>query len=688
MKVSYQWLCELLPGLAEIPAADAARRLTFAGLEVEEIAQATEGDAVFTLNVTPNRGDCLSHWGVARELAALTGLTFVAPSLHGEKDGQRSGERGAEIAIDLHDAKNCPRYAGSEIRGVKVAASPAWLADRLTALGQRPINNIVDATNYLMLLAGHPAHAFDADKLRGGQIVIAGLTQPTRFKALDQAEYTLEKGDLVIRDAHGPVALAGVIGGEGSAVDAGTRNVFLETASFDPVGVRRTARRVGVITESSYRFERGVNPTTIVLVNRMLRDLIVKLAGGQGTAVVDVYPQPIPAVTLNLPFAEVTRVLGITIPAATSKNLLTALGCGVREGSGDAFIVTVPQTRSDLTRPIDLIEEIARIHGLDKIPAVMPAQKLRQAQAPRTAAIEPQLKGFLVNAGFAETIHYSFGDENAFTRVLRPVAKDDWIRLKNPLSEELAVLRPSLLPQLLATYEKNAPLVQKGLRFYECRSVYRQSGQAITERRVLAGLYGGNPHGRNRFGLSKASDFFDGKGVLEGLFAAGRIIVQQAPHCDWPFHPEQAVTLSHDGTTLATHGALHPEILQDSKIPDRLYYFELDVAAVSALYGAGALRFTPISPLPPVYRDMAILAPTGLTHQEILQAIDQEKPAALIHVELFDLYAGKSLPAGKKSLAYAFIYAAGDTNLTDAEVNAMHFALVEKLQKRLGVQLR
>lgn len=724
MKISYSCLCELLPGLGKTRPAEIARKLTFAGLEVEEIVQAA-GDTILTLNVTPNRGDCLSHWGVARDLAALTGLAThfgsVSPGLknHDLSGADALAKKGhGAIAIELHDAKNCPRYAGSEIHGVKVSPSPAWLVDRLTALGQRSINNIVDASNIIMLLTGHPVHAFDADKLHGGKIIIATLTQATRFKALDQVDYALEKGDLVIRDAAGPVALAGVIGGDRTAVSATTRNIFLETAIFDHVRVRCTARRLGVVSESSYRFERGVSPATITLAGRMLRDLILSLAGGSGTAVVDVYPQPIPAVTIALSPPHVTHVLGVTIPIATIKSLLTALGCEIachpeaprpkdrdsqsangilRCAHDDTLTVTVPQTRSDLTRPIDLIEEIARLYGLDKIPEVMPARALRQAEGPRLGEIEPTLKGFFVNAGFSETIHYSFGDAREFARVLRPTVGEageaalDWIRLKNPLSEELAVLRPSLLPQLLATYEKNTPLVKKGLRLFECRNVYRKvlKGEVKgEERRVLAGLYGGNPYGRNRFGLTRVSDFCDGKGVLEALFASGRIATTQEAQHDWPFHPEQAVTFKHAGARLATLGALHPEILQGRKITDKLYYFEIDCERCAALYGAESPRFRPLSSLPPVYRDMAILAPIELTHQDILRAIAEEKPAALVHVELFDLYEGKNLPPGKKSLAYAFTYEAGSESLTDEGVNAMHFALVARLQKCLGVQLR
>lgn len=651
-------------------------------------------DCIFELNVTPNRGDALSHWGVARDVVALTGLKpdfdVMVPDGVGldMNRAQKWTAEGQEVdlKISLEAPQACPRYTGSQIFNVKVAPSPCWLARRLVSLGVRSINNIVDATNYVMLLTGHPVHAFDAADIAGHHIRIYQLDAPQKFKTLDAAERSLVAGDLVIADAKGPVALAGIMGGGNSEVKDSTKNLILEVASFEPQQISRTSRRLGLQSESSYRFARFVSPDSVFQAHLLLRDLILALAGGEASEILDSYPKVFQVTKILLKPSEIQRILGVKVPEDEVLRVLRGLDCELSVQK-EAYEVLVPSCRSDLTRPVDLIEEIVRLRGMDQIPAEMPSFVLRSTVEPAGSCLERVIKEFFVSAGFRETLHYSFGDPGLFKSVF-PQGRD-FLSLKNPLSEDLSAMRQSLLPQLLQCYKKNHLKQESGLRFFECRSIYPldERGQ-VRERKVLAGLYGGPLWGRNRFGLKRETDFFDGRGLLDSFFKQARINVDCREDSSWPFHPGQCVLYKSDGETVAQLGALHPELLQSFKIAECLYYFVMEFEFVAGRYQKSALRYVPFAMLPPVYRDLALVAPRELKNEAILQAIEAEKPPELKSVELFDLYEGEPLPAGKKSLAYSLTYEPQRESLTDEAVNAMHFSLVEKIKTRLGVDLR
>lgn len=710
MKLSYKWLCELIPGLEKINPIELANRLTMSGLEVEskhdqeELLELPENsivgvagaldDVIFEVNVTPNRGDALSHWGVARDIAALTGLqpdfTVIVPedSALDMTRAQKWTADGPEVdlKISLEVSEACLRYTGSQIFNVKAVPSPSWLAGRLQSLGVRPINNIVDATNYIMLLTGHPVHAFDAAAVVGHRIKIFQLKEPHKFTTLDGVERALLAGDLVIADGNGPVALAGIMGGGNSEVKDTTRNLILEVAFFAPDQIRKTSRRLALQSESSYRFARFVNPESVFAAHVMLRDLILALAGGEAAEIMDCYPRPFKARQIFLTTADIRRVLGVTVSEEDVLRVLRGLACTVHVKK-DAYEVIAPLARSDLTRPVDLIEEIARLRGLDCIPSVMPSLVLHSATEEAGSRLERGIKDFFASEGFTETLHYSFGDRALFKSVFPQV--DFYLALQNPISEDMAVMRQSLLPQLLQCYKKNHLKEERGLRFFECRSIYPMNAQAeVAERKILAGLYGGPVWGRNRFKLTRVADFFDGRGLLDAFFSQARIDVSCSENDAWPFHPGQCVIYKSAKTVVARLGALHPELLQSFRISQRLYYFEIEFDRVVELYQKSPLKYHPFAGLPPVYRDLALIAPRELKNEAILEAIDAEKPLQLKAVELFDLYEGEPLPPGKKSLAYSLTYEPETESLTDEVVNAMHFALVEKLKIRLGVELR
>lgn len=802
MKVSYKWLCEIIPGLDKIPAREIADKLTMSGLEVEEILDQTarfggvvvgevvkkekhpnadklsvccvragrdqfqvvcgapnvragkkypfatpgtvlpdglkiqrarirgvvsEGmlcsakelgqsqdhaglfelddrlksgqpfaealnlnDVILKINVTPNRGDALSHWGVARDVSALTGLAVQFENILPAGGSQRAAlptQKKGDLKLKHRDKQNCSRFTVSQIFGVAAKESPPWLKQRLEVLGLRAINNIVDATNYVMLLTGHPVHAYDARDIAGHVIVIDSLAQSQQFTTLDGVSRQLEEGDLVIGDERGVVGLAGIMGGKNSEIKPDTKDVILEVAHFRPDRIRATAHRLGLSTDSSYRFERFVNPETVLQAHEILRDLILTLAGGEPTAIIDSYPKKFKPVSITLPKPEIKRILGVSVPGEVVRRILAGLACRIKETKG-SYEVVPPPARSDLMRPVDLIEEIARVYGLDKIASQMPRLKLRLAEESRASRLKDEIKEFFVQSGFSETIHYSFQDEAFLKKVLRTKQQERWIRLKNPIAQDMAVMRPSLLPHLLLCYKNNHLLSETGLRLFELRSVYTRNRDEIREEAVLAGLLSGSPWGRNRFGLNRKPDFFDAKGLLTGLFERGRISVKEKRTTRWPFHPGQGLVFVHDSGELARVGALNPELLQAIKIKQRLFYFEIAYDILAALYGRDLIRFEPVSPFPRVIRDLSLLVPKSVSFADIMAVIEEAKPDAVETVALFDLYEGDELGNDAKSLAFSFVYQPRERSLTDEEVNAMHFRLVEILKKKLGVALR
>lgn len=647
-------------------------------------------DVILEVNVTPNRGDALSHWGLCCDIAALTGLKIhqdqVAPAhvnlLKLKKSAKKPG-----LKITHRDKKSCGRFTGSEVFGVTVAKSPVWLARRVESLGIRSINNVVDITNYVMLLTGHPVHAYDTAKISDHELIIESCQEKFKFKTLDKMERELVPGDLVIADSKEVVGLAGIMGGENSGILENTRDLILEVAFFDPDKIRMTAKRLGLQSESSYRFERFVNPESVFQTHEILRQLIVSICGGEATEIKDSHPRVHKPVKIKLMNSEIVRILGIDIPAKEVKKILTGLNCAVKVRK-HFYDVTVSSARSDLLRPIDLIEELSRIHGLEKIPQEMPALTLRSPEESDASCIEREIKDYLVQQGFHETVHYSFGERDFFQTVLNS-GGTDWIELKNAISQDMSVMRPSLLPDLLRCHSKNRLLSEKGIRLFELRNIYKKNpAHKITETKILACLYSGNLFGRNRFGLNRESDFFDGKGFLENLFEMARVSVKGERFEEWPFHPGRAFVYKQGGEQVAVLGALHPKILQLCKIPEKIYYVEIILEKLASLYQKQPVNYHTVNPLPSVYRDLALVIPSDMAFQQILDVLEREKPKNLIQVDLFDVYEGENLPDGKKSIAFSMSYESEGESLTDEQVNSVHFALVEKLQKILDVTLR
>lgn len=644
-------------------------------------------DVLLEVNVTPNRGDALSHWGIAKDVAALTGLKPDFEKIYPKGVGQNfetsdSKNDPLNIQVSVEDQQGCARYSASSVTGVKVGPSPAWLQTRLQAVGLRSINNVVDATNYTMMLTGHPVHAFDARQIQDNHLRVYALNRDEKFKTLDEIERELKVGDLVIADAKNPVALAGIMGGMNSSVQDDTKDLILEVAFFDPNLIRKTSRRLGLQTDSSYRFSRFVNPDSVLLAHQILQDLIVKLAGGEKGKIHDVYPEPFQSQVITLTESELVRILGIEIPREQVQKSLESLSFQVKP-IDEGFEVTVPIGRSDVTRPIDLIEEVARIYGLNKIPEEMPRLLLRVPTESPVYQCDREVKEFFLARGFTETIHLSFSDEKSFQKVL---ADNDanWVKLQNPISEDLSVMRPSLLPHLLACYKKNHLNSETGLKFFELRKVYSKGRETYQ----FMALFGGNPHGRNRFGLKRELDVFYAKGLLETLMKQANVRLQFDIFEESPFHPGQAFVYRDQNQNVMKAGAVHPQILQKLKIKEKLFAIEIDFDWLTQNYKTSFSKFKSLSSFPPVYRDLAIVADQKLSYGDIVSEIAKQKPVELKDVHLFDLFEGESIGAGKKSYTFSMVYESKDENLTDEKVNELHFGLVDKLKTKLNISLR
>ncbi len=650
-------------------------------------------DTILDVAITPNRGDCLSVLGLAREIAALTG----AP-LHAKKPQVR--ERGKAITeqarVGIEDPDLCPRYAARVVSGVRVAPSPAWMRWRLEAAGIRALNNLVDVTNYVMLERGQPLHVFDLPSLAGAEIVVRRARALTTIRTLDGQDRALAPDDLLICDRDRAVAIAGVMGGENSEVHAQTTEVLLESAYFVPETVRRTARRLGLRSEASYRFERGVDPQGSVLALNRAAALIRQLVGGQvSRGVIDVCPQPLTPAKISLRAQRVTQLLGVTVDAQEIKKCLRTLGMVVKRERRGAWRVTVPPYRADVTQEADLIEEIARLRGYETIPTLLPRAEVQEKKSDQEGIWSRRVRAYLAAQGFAEMLNLSFTSArfNALFPGLVPSVAP--VALMNPLSAEDAEMRRSLLSNLLRALQLNLRHGETGGTIFELGKVFwKREGPSVIEQKqerlCLAGvLYGSWPAtdlGRE----GRRLDFAHLKGILEGL--------SQELHYQMPvrwnrvgevafLHPGKAAMLSVNGTTLGVAGALHPTHCADLGLDETPWVFELDFPALIR-FAHPVTLYQPLPRFPVVVRDVAIVADEELPVQAIADAVNALTNPLIVSVRLFDLYRGDPIPRHKKSLAYSIAYRAADRTLTTNEVNTLHAQVVAHLVQTLGVEVR
>jgi phenylalanyl-tRNA synthetase beta chain len=663
-------------------------------------------DVILDLTSTANRADALSMVGIAREVAALTGATLKLPEV--PELPIKSG--GRELALRISEPGACPIYMGTVIKGVAIAPSPEWLQRRLQAAGTRPINNVVDVTNYVLLEWGQPLHAFDGDRLRA----IAGssdLTLGVRFArngetltTLDSQARKLTDQTLLITANDQPVALAGVMGGENSEVYADTTNLVLEAAVFDSVAIRRSARSQGLRTEASARYERGVNSAELELACRRALALLVELAGGtvDVQTVADARPGGAMATrTIELRLERLNQVLGPIeldkearpgegeigdLPPVEVERILTALGCELTpiSAAGDVWRVSVPPYRHrDLEREIDLIEEVARVYGYNNFCDTLPAKTELGFLSP-DYALTRQIHQAFKAVGLTEVIHYS---------LVKPDG-DNQIALSNPLFVEYSALRTEMLTALIDAFQYNLEQGNGALNAYEIGRVFWREEDGLYEGDRLAGIMGGDASvGRwVRSGREQPMTWFEAKGVLESAFRQLGVAVEFQPDRRNPLlHPGRTASLWVQGERLGTFGQIHPQERQRRGLPDEVYAFELDLDLLLEDMSDEARitpTFKPYSAYPASDRDLAFFAPVQFSVAEIERAVRKTAGKLLDSVELFDEYRGESVPEGKRSLAFRLVYRASDRTLTDEDIEPVHQKVREALQEKFQVSLR
>jgi phenylalanyl-tRNA synthetase beta chain len=661
------------------------------------------GEIVVDLDVLPNMARCLALLGIAREVAALTGAEVREPDLS-FPTAKESVE--GKVKVEIADPKLCGRYSAMVIRNVTVGPAPRWMRTRLHYAGMRPINNVVDVTNYVMLEYGQPLHAFDYDVLverAGGKtptIIVRPAKAGERLKTLDGQDRELGPDNLVIADTAGPIALAGVMGGLETEVTAATKSILLEAASFDFVSVRKTARQFTLFSEASTRFSRGVHPEVVRPAATRAAQLFHKYAGGEVLAgMADNYPAPVPPQTIELNRNEIDRLLGVPMPDGEVERILTALQFRV-EPTVWGWKVTTPPTRLDIQAgAADLIEELARVSGYDRLPETRLAQELPEQRGNRPLELEDRVRDLLADAGLQEIITYALTSPEAEAKLSPgPGSREprtESVTLLNPVSPERSVMRTTLLPGVLAVAAenlKNFPSVA----LFELGFVYLpRPGQPLPDepRRLAVVLCGrrGEAAWDDPLGEKPPqSDFYDLKGVLEGLAADLHLpAVAFEPARDVPhLHPGRAARLLVAGKPVGAFGELHPKVAAAFRLADRaVLAAELDLEAVLA---AAPERFPyrPLSTFPPVLRDVAVVVAEDVPAERVLAELTAAGGELLEDARLFDVYRGDSIPAGTKSLAYALTYRVADRQLTDKEVDKAHQKIEGRLRHVLQAQIR
>lgn len=640
------------------------------------------GDVILDIRVTPNRPDCLSVLGIAREVAALTGEKLRLPQIRYEERGP-GVEQLARVEILATDL--CPRYCAGVVQGVKVGPSPRWMQERLLALGMRPINNLVDITNYVMLEYGQPLHAFDFEKLKGRRIIVRQAREGEHLITLDGEERALSPDMLIIADEQGPVALAGVMGGLESEVTAQTSAILIESANFNQASIRRTAHRLNLPTEASLRFEKGLSPELALPALRRALGLVEELAGGEvARGVIDVYPGRKESRPILLTKDRVKQVLGIELRTEQICGTLSALGFTCETSSPGEFRITIPYWRSDITVADDLVEEVARIIGYDAIPLSPLSGELPEFEPNPLRSLRERMRDILVGCGMQEVITYSLVSREALEKAL--VKGPHPIRVANPLSREQECLRTSLRPGLLRAFAANERR-RKGLMLFEMGKVYfPRPGNLPEEREVVCGVVGGLKFEKSWLAGKEMLDFFSAKGILETLFDRLGLEADFEPTEDSGLLPNRTAKVMLAGQQVGILGDLHPQVRANfDLVSETISLFELWLDELVSRAGQVRL-YRPLPRFPGVERDLALLADEALPAKRIKEVIRQFPQVR--QVKLFDVYQGERIPPGKKSLTFSVLYQSPERTLTDEEVSQLQQQILEKLERELGVVLR
>ena len=658
-------LSEESSGLLELPTS------TSAGQDIRELLDLD--DKLFTLKLTPNRSDCLGILGIARDVSALTGAELKQPAI-----AETAITNNAQKTVTIKESAACPRYVGRMIHGVNTAAAtPVWMVRALERSGLRSISAVVDITNYVLLELGQPMHAFDADKLQGN-VQVRFANQQEKLALLNEQAVELDSDMLVIADDSGAIALAGIMGGASTAVSDVTQNIFLESAFFSPAVIVGKARRFNFSTDSSYRFERGVDFANTRQALERATALILEICGGNAGPVTEVLNTLPERKVVPLRLARLTSVLGINLNEEAVAKLFKKLGVTFTHSNG-VFEVTPPSYRFDMVIEEDLIEEIARLHGYDNIPATPPHADLNMLPSSESKLGRAVLQDMLAAAGYQEIVSYSFVDESWERDLLGNTAP---IKLKNPIASNMSVMRSGLWGGLLDTLVYNLNRKQDRVRLFELGASYTATEQGFEETQRISGLAYGDAAPEQWATESREVDFYDIKANIDQL-TQGQARYEAAEHP--ALHPGQSARVLLDGKAIGWLGKLHPKWQQHYDLPRGVMLFELDVAPLLAREVAA---YTEVGKFPPLRRDLAVLVDETITAQMLLDTMLGTKISLVNKVALFDVYRGKGIAEGKKSLAFLVLMQDTQKTLTDVEADEVMAKLLESIVKKHNAELR
>lgn len=682
MKVSLDWIKEFVAVTAS--AEEVAHRLTMAGLEIEGMEHA-DGDVVMEVNVTPNRPDCLSMLGIAREVAAIFDLPLSIPDATLQA-GPPSG-----IRVEIDNPELCARYAGRSVSGVSIGESPAWMRQRLEKCGIRAINSVVDVTNYVLLEFGHPLHAFDADRLHGGMIRVAAAGSNSTITTLDSIGRSTPEETLLIWDGREPVAVAGIMGGEGSAVDERTRNIFLESAYFSPSSIRKSSRLLGIKSESSYRFERGTDILFLESALNRAAMLVREIAGGEVSEMVDVFPVKFEQIRVPVQYQRVNALIGTDIEPQVVRGVLGKIGI-LTEDRGDSFLAFPPPFRGDIQEPVDVIEEVARCFGYENIPVKVPKTVLPDGILNKKERTISRIREAVRKNGFSEVINFSFMDSSDLDMLSIPEQEErrKHLSLRNPLRQEECIMRTTLIPALIRNLLYNLARDVRDIRLFEVARVFVDWGSQLpAEGLRLGGIFFQD----TAPGIWKdiTPPFYIVKGALESLFREIRL-----PECLFRpseevfLHAGKSADLMFEGKKAGFVGELNPQVIERLQLKIRkpqVLVFEADLDILLQM-AEEKPSYMQIPRFPSIERDIALVLDDRITAGEVLGVLREFHSDIIERSGLFDYYKGKNIAPDKKSLGIRITYRGKDRTLTDAEVESVQTALVTHLIGKTGGSLR
>jgi len=652
-------------------------------------------DTVIEFDLTPNRSDCFCIIGIAREVAAILKTPLKYPRVK-LPPGETPIEELSSVTVEAPD--HCPRYAARVVTNVTVGPSPFWLQDRLHSVGLRAINNVVDVTNFVLMEMGQPLHAFDFDRLAEHRIVVRTAQEGQTFTTLDGTERTLGSDMLMICDGKRPVALAGIMGGLESEIEDQTTRVLIESAYFNPITTRRTAKRLGLNTESSHRFERGVDPGGVRSALDRAAQLMVELAGGKlAEGVIDVYPRPFSERVIELSVERTNRLLGTRLSRDEVGAYLKSVELDVDPLDEDRLKVVPPTFRVDITRPEDLMEEVARLRGYDQIPTTHPVSRVVARKPDKKLQVRDRLRQLLAGCGFSEIVTYSFIGREACDHLLLhgQDPRRRMVSVLNPLTEDQTVMRASLLPGLLATMYRNSKQRNEDLRVFELGKVFlyppaADPDQLPEEIEMISGLWTGARRVKTLHFKESKVDFYDIKGVVEAVCAGLNMTgVRFAPltGTDFPYlRPGYAAQIQAGNERLGAVGELSGEVLKNFGLKQVAYCFDIDFDRLVD-HVSEEKRAKTLSRFPATTRDMALILSNTVEAQALLDFIEGMKQSLIERVEVFDVYAGSPIPEGGKSIGLRFTYRSSERSLTDSDVNSIHETMTREVLKKFNAQL-